>query len=162
MIELVIALVGAIIGAFAGWFLNEWSTTRRERPKLCFQMTGTPEDELTEKEFRTKTSASEHGIEVFNIGKNAFILDHFSLYYKGKILVDCFMDEAKRVILPNERAVYTLMEQDADALQYHCNQHHFEECDVIAYSVDGKKAKGKLEVSLFALRANFTDSCGIV
>lgn len=160
--ELVIALVGAIIGAFAGWFLNEWSTSRRERPKLCFQMTGTPEDELTEKEFRTKTSASEHGIEVFNVGKNAFIMEHFSLYYKGKILVDCFMDEAKRVILPNERVVYTLMEQDADALQYHCNQHHFGECDVIAYSVDGKEVKGKLEVPVFALRANFTDSYGIV
>ena len=49
--ELVIALVGAVIGAFVGWFLNEWSTFRRERPKLCFQMTGTPEDELIEKNF---------------------------------------------------------------------------------------------------------------
>lgn len=160
--ELVVALVGAIIGAFVGWFLNEWSTARRERPKLCFQMTGTPEDELTEKELRTKTSASEHGIEVFNVGKNAFILDHFSLCYKEKIMVDCFIDEADRIILPNENIVYTLMEQDADALQYHCNQNRFEECDVIAYSVDGKKAKGKLEVPVFALRSKFTDFRGIV
>lgn len=80
-------------------------------------MTDIPEDKLTEKELRTKTSASEYGIKVFNVGKNAFILDHFSLYYEGKNLVDCFMDEAKQVILPNENAIYTLMEQDADALQ---------------------------------------------
>ena len=160
--ELVIALVGAIIGAFVGWFLNEWSTSRRERPKLCFHMTGTPENELIEKEYRTKTSASEYAIEVFNVGKNAFILDRFSLCYNGKTLVNCFIDDAKRVILPNDSIVYTLMEQDADALQYHCNQYHFGECDIIAYSVDGKKVKGKLEVPLFALRASFTESYGIV
>lgn len=156
--ELVIALVGTVIGAFVGWFLNEWSASHREQPKLCFQMTSMPEDELTEKELRTKTSASEHGIEVFNVGKNAFILDHFSLCYKETILIDCFIEEDKRMILPNENVVYTLMEQDANALQYHCNQYHFEECDVIAYSVDGKKVKGKLEIPLFALRANFIDS----
>ncbi len=115
--ELAIALAGAIIGAFAAWFLNEWSISLREQPRLCFQMTDIPEDKLTEKELRTKTSASEYGIKVFNVGKNAFILDHFSLYYEGKNLVDCFMDEAKQVILPNENAIYTLMEQDADALQ---------------------------------------------
>lgn len=160
--ELVIALAGAIIGALVGWFLNEWSTFRRERPRLYFQMTGISEDELIERELRTKTSASEHGIEVFNVGKNDFRLDHFSLYYKNKILVDCFMDKEKQGILPNEYAVYMLTEQDADALQFHCNQHHFEECDVIAYSVNGKKVKGKLEVPLFALRAKFSDSCGIV
>lgn len=160
--ELVIALVGAVIGAFVGWFLNEWSTFRRERPKLCFQMTGMPEDELIEKKFRIKESASEHGIEIFNVGKNTFILDHFSLYYKETILVDCFIDESKRVILPNKNVVYTLMEQEVNALQYHCNQYHFEECDVIAYSVDGKKAKGKLKVPLFALRANFIDSSKVV
>ena len=162
MKDLVIALVSAVIGAFVGWFLNEWSTSRRERPKLCFHVISTPKDELTEKEYRTNTSASEYAIEILNVGKNVFILDHFSLCYNGQILVDCFMDADKRIILPSENVVYTLMEQDADALQYHCNQHHFEECDVIAYSVDGKKVKGKLEIPLFALRANFTNSSRIV
>lgn len=148
----------AIISTCIGWSLNELGTSLRERPKLSFHITCTPEDELIEKKFRTKTSASEYGIEVFNVGKNAFILDHFSLCYKRRILIDCFIDETKRVISPNENVIYTLMEQDVDTLQYHCNQHHFEECDVIVYSVDGKKAKGKLEVPFFALQANFTDS----
>lgn len=148
----------AIISTCIGWFLNEWSTSRRERPKLSFHITCTPEDELIEKKFRTKTSASEYGIEVFNVGKNAFILEHFVLFYKDKIIIDCFMDAAKRVILPNDNVIYTLMEQDFTALQYYYNQHHFEKCDVIAYSVDGKKAKGKFDVPLIALRANFNDS----
>lgn len=159
--ELIISLGGAIIGAFAGWFLNEYSTFRRERPKLCFQMMYTPEYTLTEKTLRTKTSISEYSIEVFNVGKNTFILDYFSLLYKDKLLVDFFIDVDKRVILPNENIVYTLMEQDINALQYHCNQYQFEKCDVIAYSIDGKKVKEKLEVPLFTLQTNFTHSNGL-
>lgn len=156
--ELIISLGGAIIGTFSGWFLNEYSTFRHERPKLCFQMMYTPEYALTEKTLRTKTSISEYSIEVFNVSKNAFVLDYFSLLYKNKLLVDFFIDVDKRVILPNENIVYTLMEQDINALQYHCNQYQFEKCDVIAYSIDGKKAKGKLEVPLFTLQTNFTYS----
>lgn len=53
------------------------------------------------------------------------------------------------------------MEQDTNALQYHCNQYQFEKCDVIAYSIDVKKAKGKLELPLFTLQANFTYSNGL-
>lgn len=159
--DLISSLGVAIIGAFAGWFLNEYSTFRRERPKLCFQMTHTPENALTEKTLRTKTSISEYSIEIFNVGKNTFILDYFSLIYKDKLLIDCFIDANKRVILPNENIVYTLMEQDTNALQYHCNQYQFEKCDVIAYSIDGKKAKGKLELPLFTLQANFTYSNGL-
>lgn len=162
MKELVIALVSAVIGAFVGWFLNELSTSRKERPRLCFEMTSTPKDMLTEPEFRTKTSISEHGIEIFNLGMNAFILQSFTLYYKRKILVDCVMDDDNRIIEPSKYVTYTLMEQEIEALQYQCNQHHFKECKVIAYSVDGKKVKGKLEVPLFYLRANFIDHCGIV
>lgn len=162
LLDAIIALVSVLVGTFAGWFLTERSTSRRERPKLCFQMTATPEAELTEKELRTKTSASEHGIEIFNVGKIPFILERFSLYDSGKLLVDCFMDEANRVVLPSQNVVYTLMEQDADALQHHCNQHRFEQCNVIAYSVDGKIFKGRLKTPLFALQADFHDSMGIV
>lgn len=159
--DLIISLGVTIIGAFAGWSLNEYSTFRRERPKLRFQMMHTPENTLTEKTLRTKTSISEYSIEIFNVGKNTFILDYFSLIYKDKLLIDCFIDADKRVILPNENIVYTLMEQDTNALQYHCNQYQFEKCDVIAYSIDGKKAKGKLELPLFTLQANFTYSNGL-
>ena len=45
------------------------------------------------------------------------------------------------------------MEQEADALQHHCNQEKFETCDVTAYSVEGKKIKTKLWVPLFYIRA---------
>ena len=152
--DFVSGLIGTFFGTFLGWFLNEWSTSRKERPKLCFQMVGTPESELTEKEYRTKTSLSEHGIEIFNVGRTAVVLDQFSLYYKNETLVDCFLNDTERVLLPNQKIIYTLMEQEADALQYHCNQKHFEKCDVVAPSLDGKVIKGTLDVPLFAIRSN--------
>lgn len=71
MIELISAGIG-VIGVVIGWGLNELTTTFRERPKLCFQMVSTPDDELTEKEYRVKESPSEHGIEIFNVGEKPF------------------------------------------------------------------------------------------
>lgn len=157
--DLIIGVLGAVIGAFAGWFLNEWSTSRRERPKLCFQMVNTPESELIPKEYRTKTSESEFGIEIFNVGKTTVHLEHFSLCYENVILVDCFMEDVV-ALRPDERTTYTMMEQDTKALQRHCNQKRFEKCDVIAYTVDEKVIKGTLAVPIFAIRARDSRSAG--
>ena len=48
--ELISAAIG-ILGVIIGWLLNELTTIFRGRPKLCFQMVATPENELTEKEY---------------------------------------------------------------------------------------------------------------
>ena len=56
--ELISATIG-ILGVIIGWLLNELTTIFRGRPKLCFQMVATPENELTEKEYRVKESFSE-------------------------------------------------------------------------------------------------------
>ena len=53
--------------------------------------------------------------------------------------------------MPSESFTYTLMEQEADALQYHCNQEKFETCDVTAYSVDSKKIKKNYGFHCFIL-----------
>lgn len=162
MMELISALIG-VIGVVIGWILNELTTVIRERPKLCFQMVVTPDSELTEKEYRVKTSPSEHGIEIFNMGEKPFVLENFEICHKKKLLVDCHMPEENRIILPYHNVVYILSEQEADAMQWHCQKEHFEECKVIAYSVDGKKAKGKLPVPLFAIRASIrTENHGSV
>ena len=146
-------LVATLVGVIVGWILNEITMFFRERPKLTFQMVSTPETELIDKEYRTKTSLSEHWIEIYNTGKNPFILESFELCYKNKLLVDCHIVENAKVLMPSESFTYTLMEQEADSLQYHCNQEKFETCDVTAYSVDGKKIKTKLWVPLFYIRA---------
>ena len=151
--ELISAAIG-ILGVIIGWVLNELTTIFRGRPKLCFQMVAIPENELTEKEYRVKESPSEHGIEIFNVGEKPFVLESFEIFYKKKILVDCQMPESDRIILPFHNVVYTLSEQETDALEWHCQKEHFEECQVTAYSIEKKKAKGILPVPLFAIRAN--------
>ena len=153
MMELISAVIG-IIGVVIGWILNELTAVFRARPKLCVQRVATPDDELTEKEYRVQTSPSEHGIEIFNVGEKPFVLESFTICNKKKLLVDCYMPESDRIILPYHNAIYTLSEQEADALEWHCQREHFEKCKITAYSVDGKKAKGVLTVPLFVIRAD--------
>ena len=69
-----IEIFAAIIGVVVGWALNEITDSLHKKPKLCFRMVSTPTNELTDKEYRTKTSLSESGIEVFNIGEKPVIL----------------------------------------------------------------------------------------
>lgn len=57
-------LVATLAGVIVGWIFNEITMFFRERPKLTFKMVSTPETELIDKEYRTKTSLSEHGIVV--------------------------------------------------------------------------------------------------
>lgn len=86
------------------------------------------------------------------------MIESISLMHKKRTITDCFLDDESRVIEPYHNVVYTMMEQEADALEWHCKQDYFEECDVIAYRVDGKKIKCKLKVPLIAIRAKFAVS----
>ena len=152
--------VAALNCLFSFWGLPE---CRMRSVKVQRRIFRDEERELTEKEYRVKTSPSEHGIEIFNMGEKPFVLENFEICYKKKLLVDCHMPEENRIILPYHNAIYTLSEQEADALQWHCQKEKFEECKVIAHSVDGKKAKGKLSVPLFAIRASIrTENHGSV
>lgn len=80
-----IQLVGGLAGVVIGRLLNECSTRFRTKAKLCFKLTGTPDSEVIEKGLRTKTSASEYSIEIYNFGQSPFIVDQFALYDKGKL-----------------------------------------------------------------------------
>ena len=151
--ELISAAIG-FIGIVAGWGLNELSTCFRERTKLCFQMVSTQDDVLTEREHRVKESPSEYGIEIFNVGKKPFVLESFSIFRKKRLLVVCQMPDNNRIVLPFRSVVYVLTEQEADAMEFHCQEEHFEKCKVIAYSVDHKKIKETLLVPILAIQAD--------
>lgn len=154
MLEIIIAIVSLV----GGWLLNELSTSLRAKPKLRFQMVTTPDDELIEKERRTKTSTSEYGFGNFNLGEKPVVIESVTLLHKKKTIADCILDDSNRAIEPYHNVVYTLMEQEANNLEWHCKQDYFEECDVIANCVDGKRIKSKLEVPLIAIRARFAAS----
>lgn len=51
------------------------------------------------------------------------------------------MLESDRIILPFHNVVYTLAEQEADTLEWHCQREYFEECQVTAFSIEKKKQK---------------------
>ena len=137
--------VGCVI---IGWVLNEASAKLREKPKLCFRLTGTPEAELAEKSLRIKTSPSEYGVEIYNLGHNPVILEQFSLNAKKTRMVDCF---------PYKSIIYTLDEQEANALLRHCERLRIENCKVAAVDVSGKRITGKMDLGIIGLRVKLLD-----
>jgi hypothetical protein len=61
-------------------------------------------------------------------------------------------------MLPYQSMVYTLTDQEANALKFHCKQHRFQTCQVTAFDVHGKKVFAKLDVSFIFLRTTILDT----
>lgn len=145
-----------ILGVIVGWILETLSRLRQTRAKLCFSLVATPEHELVDKELRTKTSLSEYRIEIYNIGHSPCCIDSIGLYDGKMTLADgCTVDDTDRVLKPYQCTFYTLMEQEADAIFRYCAEQNIEKCDVVVHSIDGKKYRGKLDISWIHMRATF-------
>lgn len=150
--------VFALLGVLAGWILNELSTNRRLKPRLCFKLSNTPDDEISDCELRTKTSSSEYSIEIFNVGQSPFVLESFGLYHRKRILVDCHILDEEKVVMPYSRKRYVLSEQELNALERHCEEKSLKHCKVLAWDVDGKNIKAKMDVSWITLRAELRNT----
>ena len=144
-----------------GWGLSEYSKKRAARPNVVFALCGTPEDELTEKGLRTKTSLSEFSLEIFNLGASPIALQGFDLTYKKRFITDCYLDEKNRIILPFRSIKYTFMEQEANEILRCAHENNTDQCVVTAYRLGGsqgkrrKTIKGKLDISWPHLISNF-------
>ena len=138
--------VFSLLGVFLGWGLNQLTHYLDNKPKLAFIITDNNKA-ITPVEKRTKTSLSEYKIEMINIGKVPVILERFSLYYEKKLLVDCFLADGQRKILPNTSKCYLMMEQEKDTLQWHCDKELFSKCNIIAYCFDGQRISATLDIS---------------
>ena len=148
--------ITTIFETLFGKAVDGFGFKRQSKPRLCFKLTGTPQSELTEKGFRTKTSLSDCSLEIYNVGQVPVILERFSLSHKCGLWIDCFIEDQEKTIQPYEHKVYTLMEQEANSLEWHCNKSRFEQCDVIALDIEGKKIKTKLDVSVIALKVKLS------
>ena len=152
-VDSILSVLGTLAGALMGWGLSEFSKKRAARPNVVFGLCGTPEDELTEKEFRTKTSLSEFTLEIFNLGTSPVVLQGFDLSYKRSFITDCSLDEKDRVILPFHSIKYSFMEQETKEILRCAYENNTDECTVTAYCLSGnqglrrKTIKGKLDIS---------------
>lgn len=114
-----------LAGTVLGWVLTQLTMKLQDRPHLVFAPEGTPNDELTEPELRTKTSASELSIRICNVGKVPCFLDKFYILRKGYTLVECYdVCEDCTAIPPGGSILYTVMEQDNDTLQYKYSEYY--------------------------------------
>lgn len=154
VISVIIGGLFTILGVIIGWILNEVSTERRLKPKLCFRLNTTPDSDLVEEGLRTKTSASEYSIEIFNAGQTPVVLESFGLYWKKRILIQCFLCNENMTILPYQNSTYVLTQQDAEALVWHCKKEGFKRCRIIADFMDGEKCQADIDLSWIHMRTN--------
>ena len=135
-----------ILGVIIGWGLNEVSAIRRAKPKLCFKLNSTPDSELVEAELRTKTSASEYSIDIYNVGQSPVIIESFDMCWRKQLLIQCFPSSEDATVLPYHNISYVLTQQDADAIERHCKRLGFKQCCIVATTVNGEKFKENIEV----------------
>lgn len=146
MIKIILTGAFTIVGTILGWTLNGIRENFYRKVKLCFQIQITEnQNELTSLEHRTKTSESEFGLEIYNIGQTPIFINYIRLYYRKIIITDCFMTGLK--LMPYEKNTYNLMMQDYDAILYHRKKLKIKKCKVIAYDIAGKRVKGELDIS---------------
>ena len=145
MNETVLNGIFALVGVVLGWVLNGCSESRRRKPKLCYGLKSTiDQNELTPIENRTKTSESGYGIEIYNNGQEPVFIRHVSLYYKKAVIVDYLM--LNRLIMPHEMVVYEMAMQDYDALRRWQSKYNLKCCKIFAYDVAGKRIKGSIDL----------------
>lgn len=143
-----------ILGVIIGWGLNEVSAIRRAKPKLCFKLNSTPDSELVEAELRTKTSASEYSIDIYNVGQSPVIIESFDMCWRKQLLIQCFPSSEDATVLPYHNISYVLTQQDADAIEWHCKRLGFNQCRIVATTVNGEKFKENIDVSWIHMRTS--------
>lgn len=149
MINAIISVCGTIFGTILGWTLNCLHTSWMNKSKLCFSLQpATNVDENIYSESKTKYSHSGYQIEVYNIGNIPFVLDQFSLHYKEKIIVDCFITEENKTLFPYKNYIYQLSMQEYDVILRYCKKENLEKCKVVSYDIDKKKVKSNLDLLL--------------
>jgi hypothetical protein len=152
----IVGVLGTLFGTVLGWILNYLQDSRNKKIRLCFSLQpSNMEEELIDKEIRTKTSESGYCIQIYNISQIPFLFEQISLRYKKSIITDCFNTDEQKAIMPYKGCYYQLSEQDYDAILHHCKKNNLKECKVIAYDVSGKKGKGKLDLILPSIQADF-------
>lgn len=155
MLLTIISVLGTLLGTILGWSLNCLYENNVRKVKLCYSLQPVAnQDELVEYELRTKYSESDYCIEIYNVGNTPYLLERFSLVYKKSIIVDCFIVEDNKAIMPYESYTYHLNQQEYDSLLYHCNKSDIKECKVFAYDVGGKRCVGEIDLFLPHMQSN--------
>jgi len=185
----VFGIIGTLLGTVLGFILTQLVMVYQNRPKLIFVGEGTPNDERVEWELRTKTSPSDLSIRICNTGRTPCFLEDFVIIRKGHELVECYgVSNDHSAIAPSCSVLYTLMHQDASALQYNYSKYYKKpsqiyqkaiflfskipiirnhviepqfrqgECKVIAYDIARKKIHGKIDLPILYIRHTTDDS----
>lgn len=144
-------LIGVIVGTLLGFCLTVMKEYYNQKPRLSFKLSTQNQEGYLEPKQRTKTSPSDYAIYVCNYGRKPVVLTNLSLLLGKKLLVDRLVNEYK-TIFPYETSQYVLMEQDYEALLFHCKKHKLKACDIVADNIAGGEIKGKLDLCMLNMQ----------
>lgn len=131
---------------------------KSKKQHVVCRLIGTPEDETSEKAVRTDTSNSDYTIEFYNLSEHDIVADYFEISDNNKIIVgSCLFGDDQQRIAASSKIQYILMEQDADALEWHIKQEKLKECGIILHTIDDKEIKIKLVVESILLRLSIQE-----
>lgn len=152
--------LGVVSGIVANQLYDWTKKVRRFKgPRYVCRLSGVEASEYIEPEFRTKTSPSDYGIELYNLSDETIIIDSFDIYHKRTpIVCTCELSDDQQRLDPKQKLQYTLMQQDADSLFWHCRKDRFNRCTVHFNKVDGKTIKSELDVSAIILQIELSQS----
>ena len=133
-----------------GWCRNEWDGT------VSMEIQGREED--IDQVILHIEGGRYVRIENMRI-KEIPIVDSFDIFNKrAPIVCTCEIPDDQKRLDPKQKLQYTLMEQDADSLIWHCKKDHFDSCIVHFNRVDGKIIKAELDVSAIVLQIELSAS----
>ena len=158
IVTVIISGVFTLSGVILGCVLSEVCAARHARPALCFKLSATPDNELTEVGLRTKTSASEYSITIYNYGQRPFLLERIEFYYKKHLLIDYVLTDDDLTIMPYQYRSFILDQQHAKAMERHCMEKDIKECLVVATGVNSKRVRSKLDISWIHMRATWQNA----
>ena len=152
--------LGVVSGIFANQIYDWIKKARKIKgPRYVCRLSEVNAGEYIEPEFRTKTSPSDYGIELYNLSDETVIIDSFDIFNKrAPIVCTCEIPDDQKRLDPKQKLQYTLMEQDADSLIWHCKKDRFDRCIVYFNRVDGKIIKAELDVSAIVLQIELSAS----
>ena len=149
IVTVIISGIFTLSGVILGCVLSEVCAAK---------LSATPDDELTEVGLRTKTSASEYSITIYNYGQRPFLLERFEFYAQKHLLIDYVLTDDDLTIMPYQCRSFILDQQHAKAMERHCREKDIKECLVVATGVNSKRVRAKLDVSWVHMRATWQNA----
>jgi len=151
LLEIFKLLIGPVTGAALALFVNFLNDVHNNKPKILFSLDRYFDVDVGENYELSNTSNSGYKIVCYNIGKvPVFIssIDIYKLFHKKDFLIEIYPSLIKETksLMPFSTLKYDISVRDLNGIINYCKTNNYNDLNIIAYGVDNKKYKGKINL----------------